>query len=204
MAFKYGLFKYDEFNRQLILDAVFPGIGLVMVALILLMYTHSVVVMALTIFSVITSIIVAYFIYHQIFRLTFFPFLNILAFVFLVGIGADDAFVFNDVWLQAKLALPLGGIVDWVEYTLSHAALSMFVTSFTTSAAFYANVVSEITAIRLFGIFAGTSIIIMYSLMVTWFPAGVIFMEKRRRSRNVSGMVSVELHENPKVMLVCS
>ena len=197
VAFKFGDFRFDQFNLKLLTDAIFPALGLVMVAIILLVYTHSVLIMALTIFSVITSIIIAYFIYHQIFRLTFFPFLNILTFIFLIGIGADDAFVFNDVWSQAKLVSPNGSIIDWIEYTLSHAALSMFVTSFTTSAAFYANVVSDITAIRLFGIFAGTSILIMYSLMITWFPAGVVFMEKRRR-RNV-GVETWELHENPVI-----
>lgn len=198
VAFSFDNFKFDQFNLQLLLDAVFPVIGLVMVALILMLYTHSLVVMALTIFSVITSVIIAYFIYHQVFRLTFFPFLNILTFIFLVGIGADDAFVFNDVWSQAKLAQPQGSIIDWTEYTLKHAALAMFVTSFTTSAAFYANVLSKITAIRLFGIYSGTSILIMYSLMITWFPAGVIFMEKRRHSRNVR-VENVELHGNPAI-----
>ena len=198
VAFSFDNFKFDQFNLQLLLDAVFPVIGLVMVALILMLYTHSLVVMALTIFSVITSVIIAYFIYHQVFRLTFFPFLNILTFIFLVGIGADDAFVFNDVWSQAKLALPQGSIAEWTEYTLKHAALAMFVTSFTTSAAFYANVLSKITAIRLFGIYSGTSILIMYSLMITWFPAGVVFMEKRRHSRNVR-VESLELHGNPAI-----
>ena len=198
VAFKFGKFKFDEFNRKLLLDAIFPAIGLVMVALILMVYAQSVVVMALTIFSIITSVIIAYFIYHQIFQLTFFPFLNIMTFVFLVGIGADDAFVFNDAWKQAKLSLPNGNVVDWIEYTLKHAALSMFVPSFTTSAAFYANIVSDITSIRLFGIFAGTSILIMYSLMITWFPAGVIFMEKRRHTPNVVARI-VAFRENPVV-----
>ena len=197
VAFEFGDFKFDQFSLQLLLDAVFPAIGLVMIAVILLVYTHSILVMALTVFSVITSVIIAYFIYHHVFRLTFFPFLNILTFIFLVGIGADDAFVFSDVWSQAKLARPDGGVVDWIEYTLSHAALSMFVTSFTTSAAFYANVVSDITAIRLFGIYSGTSILIMYSLMITWFPAGIVFAEKRRERRRHAGGNAIELHGNP-------
>ena len=198
VAFKYGDFKFDQFNIQLLLDAVFPAVGLIAVALILLLYTHSFLVMGLTVFSVITSVIIAYFIYHQIFRLTFFPFLNILAFIFLVGIGADDAFVFNDVWAQAKLANPSGSIEDWIQYTLSHAALSMFVTSFTTAAAFYANVVSDITAIRLFGIYAGTSVLILYSLMVTWFPAGVVAVEKIRQSRSMR-IQAVEMQQNPSL-----
>lgn len=202
VAFHFGNFKFDHFNYKLIMDAVFPAIGFAMVALILLLYTQSLVVMAMTVFSVITSIVAAYFIYHQIFRLTFFPFLNILAFVFLVGIAADDAFVFNDIWAQAKTALPNGTIVDWIEYTLRHAALAMFVTSFTTSAAFYANVVSDITAIRLFGIFSGTTILIMYFLMITWFPAGVVAMEKRRQLRSV-GVDTSKGDENASFELNC-
>ena len=200
VAFKFDDFKFDQFNRQLLIDAIFPALGLLMIAIILLIYTHSVLIMALTLFSITTSIIVAYFIYHQIFQLTFFPFLNILTFIFLVGICADDAFVFNDIWSQAKLVIPNGSIIDWIEYTLSHAGLSMFVTSFTTSAAFYANVVSDITSIRLFGIFAGTSILIMYSLMITWFPAGVVFIEKLRQPRNIVAR-TVEFRENRAVEL---
>ena len=194
-AIKFGNLKYEQFNTQLLLDVVFPAVGLFMIALLLLIYTHSVLVMALTSFSVVASMIVAYFVYHQVLRLDFFPFLNILTFVFLVGIGADDAFVFNDVWSHAKVELPNGSVVDWIEYTLSHAALSMFVTSFTTSAAFYANVVSDITTIRLFGIFSGTSILILYALMITWFPAGVIFVEKLWYSKPTNDKTPAEIED---------
>ena len=178
VAFDFLDLKFDQFNRQLLLDAVFPAIGLILIAVILMIYTHSVLVMLFTVFSIISSVIISYFFYHFVFRLKFFPFLNITTFIFLVGIGADDAFVFTDVWKQAKLANPHGTMVDWMDYTLKHAALSMLVTSLTTSSAFYANVVSDITAIRLFGIFAGTSIIINYAFMITWFPAGMILLEK--------------------------
>ena len=200
VAFKFGNFKFKQFNVKMLRDAIFPTIGLCMIAVILLIYTHSVLVMTLTIVSIVTSIIISYFIYHWVFRLTFFPFLNIMTFVFLVGIGADDAFVFNDVWSQAKRSLPNGSVVDWIEYTLKHAALSMFVSSFTTSAAFYANSVSDITSIRVFGIFAGTSILIMYSLMITWFPAGIVFMEKRRHSPKIRAK-TLEFRDNPVAQL---
>ena len=178
VAFDFFNLKFDEFNRKLLADAVFPALGLILIAIILMIYTHSLLVMLFTVFSIISSIIISYFFYHFVFRLKFFPFLNITTFIFLVGIGADDAFVFTDVWGQAKRAKPHGTIVDWMDYTLKHAALSMLVTSLTTSSAFYANVVSDITAIRLFGIFAGTSIIINYAFMITWFPAGIILLEK--------------------------
>uniref|UniRef100_A0A8C1T1P6 Dispatched homolog 1 (Drosophila) n=1 Tax=Cyprinus carpio TaxID=7962 RepID=A0A8C1T1P6_CYPCA len=66
----------------------------------------------------------------------------------------------------------------WARAASKHAALSMFVTSFTTSAAFYANYVSNITAIRCFGVYAGTAILVNYILMVTWLPAVVVLHER--------------------------
>uniref|UniRef100_A0A674CGY2 Dispatched homolog 1 (Drosophila) n=1 Tax=Salmo trutta TaxID=8032 RepID=A0A674CGY2_SALTR len=65
-----------------------------------------------------------------------------------------------------------------VSITLQHAALSMFVTSFTTAAAFYADYVSNITAIYCFGIYAGTAILVNYILMVTWLPVVVVLHER--------------------------
>ena len=58
--------------------------------------------------------------------------------------------------------------------TMKHASLLMFVTSFTTSSAFFASLTSDITSIRLFGLYSGLSILCMFFLMVTWFPAAVI------------------------------
>uniref|UniRef100_A0A8C1V573 Dispatched homolog 1 (Drosophila) n=1 Tax=Cyprinus carpio TaxID=7962 RepID=A0A8C1V573_CYPCA len=66
----------------------------------------------------------------------------------------------------------------WARAASKHAALSMFVTSFTTAAAFYANYVSNITAIRCFGVYAGTAILVNYILMVTWLPAVVVLHER--------------------------
>ncbi len=56
--------------------------------------------------------------------------------------------------------------------------VSILVTSLTTSAALYANVISEITDIKGFGIISGTALIVNYILMITWIPAAVIFVEK--------------------------
>ncbi|KAI3363616.1 hypothetical protein L3Q82_001246 [Scortum barcoo] len=95
----------------------------------------------------------------------FLPFMNLTALIILVGIGADDAFVLCDVWNYTKFDKPHAELAETVSVTLQHAALSMFVTSFTTAAAFYANYVSNITAIRCFGVYAGTAILVNYILM---------------------------------------
>lgn len=63
-------------------------------------------------------------------------------------------------------------------YTVRSAGLSMLVTSLTTAAAFYASVFSSITAVRCFGIFSGTAVLINYVLMMTWLPATVSLAER--------------------------
>lgn len=54
----------------------------------------------------------------------------------------------------------------------------MLVTSLTTASAFYASFVSSITAVRCFGVFAGTTVLVNYILMVTWLPASVSIAER--------------------------
>jgi len=69
---------------------------------------------------------------------------------FVAGIGADDAFIFCKVWQCAKAEKNSGSLVKLVHDTLRHATMSMFVTSLTTAAAFYASFISSITAIGCF------------------------------------------------------
>ena len=54
----------------------------------------------------------------------------------------------------------------------------MLVTSFTTAGAFYASLVSDITSLKCFAIFAGTSVIVNYILMITLVPAAMVIYEK--------------------------
>ena len=49
---------------------------------------------------------------------------------------------------------------EMVEEALSHAVLSMAVTSLTTAAAFCANLVSDVTVIKCFGLFAAVLVLV--------------------------------------------
>uniref|UniRef100_A0A7N6BEY6 Protein dispatched homolog 1 n=1 Tax=Anabas testudineus TaxID=64144 RepID=A0A7N6BEY6_ANATE len=174
---EFGI-KHDLFQDYLLTDTVYPAIAIVIVLLVMCVYTRSVFITLMTIIAIISSLIVSYFLYRMVFNFEFFPFMNLTALIILVGIGADDAFVLCDVWNYTKFDKPHAELADTVSVTLQHAALSMFVTSFTTAAAFYANYVSNITAIRCFGIYAGTAILVNYILMVTWLPAVVVLHER--------------------------
>ncbi|MED6269834.1 Protein dispatched 1 [Characodon lateralis] len=174
---EFGI-KHDLFQDYLLTDTLYPAIAIVIVLLVMCVYTRSVFITLMTIIAIISSLIVSYFLYRMVFNFEFFPFMNLTALIILVGIGADDAFVLCDVWNYTKFDKPHAELSETVSVTLHHAALSMFVTSFTTAAAFYANYVSNITAIRCFGVYAGTAILVNYILMVTWLPAVVVLHER--------------------------
>lgn len=174
---EFGI-KHSLFQDYLLMDTVYPAIAIVIVLLVMCVYTKSMFITLMTMFAIISSLIVSYFLYRVVFNFEFFPFMNLTALIILVGIGADDAFVLCDVWNYTKFDKSHADTSETVSITLQHAALSMFVTSFTTAAAFYANYVSNITAIRCFGVYAGTAILVNYVLMVTWLPAVVVLHER--------------------------
>lgn len=67
------------------------------------------------------------------------------------GIGADDAFIYCKIWEKGKeKKISNNGLVKLVQETMKHAVPSMFVTSLTTAVAFFASVVSNVTAINCF------------------------------------------------------
>eukprot|EP00794_Sanderia_malayensis_P010165 gene10165-11205_t len=185
VAFDFFDLKYQTFNTQLFVEASLLSVAMVFVLIFIIIYSGSIFTGLMTFLCIIMAAIMGYFFYGIVFRLSFFPFLNILTLVFLVGIGADDAFVFMGAWKEAKRLMPRTSqktleesLTDWTTYSLKHAIVAMFVTSLTTAAAFYANATSKIIAIRCFGVYAGTCILLNYLLMVFWFPVVVITSEK--------------------------
>ena len=178
VAFRFKSFKYDKFRKELFVEIIFPALAMIVVFAVMWFFLGSFILTFCGLFCVIYAIGLSYFLYNVAFGMDFFPFLNILAFVFLVGIGADDVFVYYDIWRQTRAANPNANIMQLTLKTLRYSALSMLVTSLTTASAFYASISSTITAIKCFGIFAGTSILTNYMLMITYFPAVVALHEK--------------------------
>ena len=62
--------------------------------------------------------------------------------------------------------------------TLRHAASSIFVTSFTTAAAFLTNYITKLPYVQLFGVFTGMCILVYFSMVITMVAAFVITYEK--------------------------
>ena len=173
-----GLDRFDLFSSYLMQDMVYFIIAMLLIFVIAGLYTKSLIVIVFTLFNVIFSFGLAYFMYYIVFQIPHMPFMSLLAILLLIAIGADDVFIFCDTFEHVKAANPDADLVDWISQTMHHAAVSILVTSLTTAAALYANVISEITDIRGFGILAGTSLVANYLLMITWIPSGLVVLEK--------------------------
>ena len=177
-SFWFRNYKFDLFQIKLLTEVIYPALAMIIVFLIMWFFLSSFILTFTGLFCIIYAIGLSYFLYTMVFKIDFFPFLNVTTLVFLVGIGADDAFVYYDIWRQTLAANPCANIMQLTLKTLRYAALSMLVTSLTTASAFFAGASSSITAVRLFGLFAGTSILTNYLLMITYFPAVVALHEK--------------------------
>ena len=169
--------KYNLFETYLIRDLTYFGVAVVLIALITLIYLLSFGMVIGTFVNILLSFGFAYFLYYYVCQMAFYPFINLIALLLLIAIGADDVFVYYDAWQHIKSEHPTWTTEQRLSATFSHAILSISVTSFTTAAAFLANVVSDITALQCFGIFAALSIVANFVMMVTIMPAIAIAIE---------------------------
>lgn len=111
-------------------------------------------------------------------QVTFFSNLHSLVVFIVLGIAADDIFVFVDGWRQsANINLFKHDVKRRMAYSFRRAVRAMAVTSSTTSVAFMANYFSPLMPIKAFGIFAGIIIPVNYLLVVMVFPPATIFFE---------------------------
>ena len=169
---------FRVFSTRIVSESIYIALSLLVIFVIMWIYTQSFFITSMGSLAIVFTMAIAYFIYHVVFRVPFFSYLNIISFIVVIGVGADDVFVYLDIWRHKKTTRPDAVVASWIDTTLKHAALAMFVTSFTTATALYTNAISAITALRVFGIFAGTAIIMNYILMITWLPAVIVIHEK--------------------------
>ncbi len=104
----------------------------------------------------------------------FFPFLNLVSLFLIIGIGADDLFVFIDAWKQSFSIIPaVTPLANRLSWTMRRAGSAMLVTTITTTASFMANIVSPITSLKGFGLFTALVIFSDFLLMLVFVPATI-------------------------------
>lgn len=126
--------------------------------------------------------------------------LNFMSLFIILGIGADDVFILVDAWKQSEKEFPMptlparpvrGGLSGpefrWLHkrlvWSYTRASWAMLVTSLTTSAAFFMNMVSSIPPIQIFGFFTAFMVLTNYFMVITYYPALIMYYEKWVKDR---------------------
>eukprot|EP00638_Chattonella_subsalsa_P013774 CAMPEP_0117786428 /NCGR_PEP_ID=MMETSP0948-20121206/5828_1 /TAXON_ID=44440 /ORGANISM="Chattonella subsalsa, Strain CCMP2191" /LENGTH=1226 /DNA_ID=CAMNT_0005615433 /DNA_START=52 /DNA_END=3732 /DNA_ORIENTATION=- len=102
---------------------------------------------------ILANFIPAILLYRGIAGFEYFGTLNMLGIFIILGIGADDLFVFMDTWTATKAQYPNMPHHQKLSHTLGHAGKAMLTTSLSTALSFLANTTSSFPAVYTFGAF---------------------------------------------------
>eukprot|EP00942_MAST-04A_sp_MAST-4A-sp1_P003305 g3305.t1 len=177
----FGPFIIDnEVISGTIGSAQIVAIAILIVLFYIIYHTGSIFLGCLGQLHVVISFPVTWFLYRCVFQYKYMSMLNFTSMFIIIGIGADDIFVFIDAWQQALLEGPEvnKNLETRLNWAWNRAAKAMLITSLTDAAAFYINIVSIVIVVRNFGIFMGTIILINYLLVITWYPSVVVVYTK--------------------------
>lgn len=167
-------------------DLTFSVVAIVLVFIVIWFHTTSAFLASTAMAQIFLAFPLAYVVYSFIFRQDYFGALQILVIFLLLGIGADDVFVFTDAWKQSNVVLGKGCDLETrMSWTYRRAVRAMSVTSATTAAAFFVTATSPIMPISTLGVWAGTLILLQFFLVITIYPCAVVIWHKFFRVRSV-------------------
>ena len=160
----------DEILAQ---DALFAVMSMLFVLIYISFMTNSWFLSVMGIGQIMMSFGPAYFIYYLVFSQRFFGVFNMLSIFIILGIGADDIFVFLDTWDSTSYKFK----TPWkrMAHTWRHAGKAMLITSLTTMISFMSNANSSFPAIQTFGIFAAMLVVVNYGAVMIYYPS-VVFI----------------------------
>ncbi|XP_032903904.1 protein dispatched homolog 3 [Amblyraja radiata] len=136
------------------------------------------------------SCLVALFLYHVVFGIQYLGILNGVAAFVIVGIGVDDVFVFINTFRQAShLLSPQERMI----HTIKTAGRATFFTSFTTAAAYAANIFSQIPAVHDFGLFMSLIVACCWVAVLFLMPAALCIWSQYISPQEISCCSSCQL-----------
>ena len=174
----------ETLTKYVIRDLIFLGIAMVSILILLFFYLRSVALMIAALLNVGFTIFVSYFLYMVVFGIPFFPFINIVAGLLLIAVTADGVFIMYDLKDEAQQKHKDISLEGATLMMLKHGGLSIFITGCTTAVAVFSNFTSNVTALRCFGIYGGTCVLVNVFFLLTFTPA-VIIMAEKRKARNL-------------------
>lgn len=156
---------FNAVESQVVWDLLLAGGSLVFIFSFIWFQTGSLWITGWAVFGIITNFFGANLVYRIILDFRFIGIFHVLSVFMILGIGADDVFVFFNTWklMEAKNFVSL---TQHLTETFRVAAGAMFVTSLTTAAAFLASAASPLLGVSSFGVFSGLNQI----LDLSYFP----------------------------------
>ena len=154
-------------------DLLFAVGSIAFIFCFMVFHTRCLFVSGLAVMSILTSFIGTNIIYRCIIDFQYFGLFHIITMFIILGIGADDLFVFYDAWrLTAFSSYP--SLAHRLNDAYSKSSRSMFITSLTTAVAFAASALSPLLATKSFGVFAAILVFYNYFSVIIFFPTVVM------------------------------
>mmetsp|Transcript_8250 Transcript_8250/g.25531 ORF Transcript_8250/g.25531 Transcript_8250/m.25531 type:complete len:1071 (+) Transcript_8250:228-3440(+) len=180
----------EQFVEAVNSDFTFAIASIVFVWVWLCVHTSSFFIGSCGMLQILLSLPISLFWYRVVLWRRYIAIMIQLAIFVILGIGADDIFVYVDAWKQSKdLIEPQGDdepddeyLRRRVKYAYSRAFQSIFNTSFTTAVAFFATAIAELVPIAAFGFFAALCVIMNFALVLTVTPC-IVLIHHRRMTR---------------------
>ena len=167
-----GLLIGVYFEELLMNDMFFAIFSLLFVFSFIWYHLSSFFMAGMTMLMIVLSFPITYTIYGGVFMIPFNDTLIQLSIFIVLGIAADDVFVFCDAWRQSTQHKEIANDENLrMAYTFKRAFKAILVTSSTTCVAFLANGLSEVVPIRAFGIFAAIIIPVNFILIILMMPS---------------------------------
>lgn len=179
----------DVILQIVLQDALLAIFSLAFVFIWLRINTGSWFLASVGFFEIAFSIPIAWFLFTVVFQIKYFATLNSLAIFIVAAIGADDIFIFMDAYKQSKIRDPqnLVDIETRMSWVYRRTGTAMAITSATTCSAFLCTLITPLTSIQSFGIFAAFVILIDYVLVMTLFCTAVVIFHDRFESQACFG-----------------
>ncbi|WAR02491.1 DISP3-like protein [Mya arenaria] len=170
------LWQYDVRN-QAFKDMYLAGASMAFIFFLILFHTRSLWIAGFAMMSIFGSFVTGNLIYNLIYSYKYLGFFHVLAVFIILGIGADNIFVFYDMW-RASATEQYLSLAHRLSDVYKRSAISMFFTSLTTTVAFLSTAILPLLGIRSFGLFAGTVVAVNYISVITQFPIVILMYHK--------------------------
>ncbi|XP_064642213.1 uncharacterized protein LOC135496682 [Lineus longissimus] len=164
---------FDDVQAQAFQDIYLAYGSLAFILCFILLHTRSLWISFWAVYSMGGCFFATNLIYRYILGFSYFGFLHILSVFIILGIGADDIFIFYDLW-RATGHAQYPSLFHRFSHCYRRSAGAMFATSLTTMVAFFVSGISPLLMVQSFGLFSGFLVLTNYISVITFFPSVII------------------------------